>query len=146
MRLMRREYTKMLSVDALSEDGGSEYGEEIAGGRITPSNSDSMSFCDLSVPANKKRLKEVTVKHILENFQKIGRPGDGRRSTMQRNTYADGDDDDSMRSLSYRYSDPEDANWEVGVEKIPSLISMCGGDLKKFESYYLLRRSNYGTT
>ena len=32
MRLMRREYMKMLFVDNLSEDGGSnsEYGEEVA--------------------------------------------------------------------------------------------------------------------
>ena len=88
MRLMRREYTKMLTVDNLEEDGSSEYGEESNSnsGRITPSGSDSMSFSDLSIPANangnKKRLKDVTVKHILENFQKIGKPGDGRRTTI----------------------------------------------------------------
>lgn len=56
---------------------------------------------------------------------------------------ADGDDDDSMRTASYRYADPDDANWTVGVDKIPHLISMCGGDLRKSESFYLLRRSNY---
>jgi len=47
--------------------------------------------------------------------------------------------------MSYRYGNPDDANWVVGVDKIHHLISMCGGDLKKFESFYLLRRSNYGS-
>jgi|UniRef100_A0A7S3HV36 hypothetical protein len=47
--------------------------------------------------------------------------------------------------MSLRYGSPEDANWVVGVDKIHHLISMCGGDLKKFESFYLLRRSNYGS-
>ena len=41
--------------------------------------------------------------------------------------------------MSYRYGNPDDANWVVGVDKIHHLISMCGGDLKKFESFYLLR-------
>ena len=45
--------------------------------------------------------------------------------------------------MSFRYGNPDDANWVVGVDKIHHLISMCGGDLKKFESFYLLRRSNY---
>ena len=92
--------------------------------------------------ANSKRLKDVTVKHIVENFQKLGKPGQ-RFSARGRHTQADGDDDDSMRSASYRYADPDDANWTVGVDKIPHLISMCGGDLRKSESFYLLRRSNY---
>ena len=48
-----------------------------------------------------------------------------------------------MRSLSYRYSDPEDANWEVSIDKVRDLINTCGSDLKNFESFYLLRRSNY---
>lgn len=66
----------------------------------------------------------------------------GRRSGS---TQSEGDDDDSLRSLSYRYGSPEDANWVVGVDKLHHLISMFGGDLKKFESFYLLRRSNYGS-
>lgn len=50
-----------------------------------------------------------------------------------------------MRSTTYRYGSQEDANWTIGVDKVNELVSMCGGDLKKFESFYLLRRSNYGT-
>ena len=140
MRLMRREYMKMLFVDNLSEDGGSnsEYGEEVA--RTVLSDS---GLGDPQMPAaNSKRLKDVTVKHIVENFQKLGKPGQ-RFSARGRHTMADGDDDDSMRTASYRYADPDDANWTVGVDKIPHLISMCGGDLRKSESFYLLRRSNY---
>ena len=45
--------------------------------------------------------------------------------------------------MSFRYADPEDGNWTVGVDKLHHLINLCGGDLKKFESFYLLRRSNY---
>ena len=48
-----------------------------------------------------------------------------------------------MRSTTYRYGSQEDANWTIGVDKVNELVSMCGGDLKKFESFYLLRRSNY---
>ena len=75
----------------------------------------------------------------MENFQKLGKPGE-RNSYLRRSTASD---EDSDRSMSYRYGNPEDANWVVGVDKIHHLISMCGGDLKKFESFYLLRRSNY---
>jgi hypothetical protein len=62
MRLMRREYMKILLVDNLSEDGGSESGES-----QTVISESNMSG-DLQVSNNDKRLKEVTVKHILENF------------------------------------------------------------------------------
>ena len=138
MRLMRREYMKMLLVDNLSEDGSSEYGEET---RTVVSNYES-AISELSaMPVNNKRLKEVTVKHIMENFQKLGRPGD-RSTYLRRSTQSD-EDTDSMRSMTHRYGSPDEANWVVGVDKIHHLISMCGGDLKKFESFYLLRRSNY---
>ena len=63
-----------------------------------------------------------------------------RRSTQSES------DEDSLRSMSFRYSDPEDGNWVVGVDKLNHLINLCGGDLKKFESFYLLRRSNYVST
>ncbi len=62
MRLMRREYMKMLLVDNLSEDGGSESGES-----QTVTSESAMSG-EVQVSNNDKRLKEVTVKHILENF------------------------------------------------------------------------------
>ena len=45
--------------------------------------------------------------------------------------------------MSYRYGSPEDANWAIGVDKIGEMVSMCGGALKNFENFYLLRRSNY---
>lgn len=61
---------------------------------------------------------------------------------MRRST-SDGEDTDSVRNESYRYSNAEEGNWVVGVDKIHQLVSMCGGNLKKFESFYLLRRSNY---
>ena len=66
MRLMRREYMKMLFVDNLDEDGtGSEYSEE----RTLSAHSETVgSDIQSSVPLNTKRLKEVTVKHIMENF------------------------------------------------------------------------------
>jgi len=65
MRLMRREYMKMLFVDNLSEDGcGSEYGED-TGARTIASES---ILSELPAPMVNKRLKEVTVKHIQENF------------------------------------------------------------------------------
>jgi hypothetical protein len=66
MRLMRREYMKNLFADNLSEDGGSEYGEEGERERTLISES-TISECGQR-PKNNKRLKEVTVKHILENF------------------------------------------------------------------------------
>lgn len=77
----------------------------------------------------------------MENFQKLGQPGE-RNSYLRRSTESSSEDNDRM---SYHYENPDDANWVVGVDKIHHLISMCGGDLKKFESFYLLRRSNYGS-
>jgi hypothetical protein len=66
MRLMRREYMKMLLVDNLSEDGtGSEYSSEE---RTVSMHSEALSSETAQIPANNKRLKEDTVKHIMENF------------------------------------------------------------------------------
>lgn len=59
---MRREYMKMILVDNLSEDGGSEFGES------QTVNSESNLSENVQVSNNDKRLKEVTVKHILQNF------------------------------------------------------------------------------
>ena len=52
-------------------------------------------------------------------------------------------DEETMRRMSYRFQNPEDGNWVVPIEDIHRLIRMCGGDLNKFESFYLLKRSNY---
>ena len=149
MRLMRREYMKMLLCDnSISEDGSSEYGDEL---RHVSIHSDTAQS-EVQQPMSNKRLKEVTVKHIMENFHKLGKPAD--RSTYMRGSHStqsasehDSDDSDSVRGGSYRYGSVDDANWVVGVDKIHHLISMCGGDLDKFESFYLLRRStNYVST
>lgn len=96
----------------------------------------------------------MTVKHIMENFHKLGKPAErstymrGSNSTQMQSDESDSDSArTSVRSGSYRYGSVDDANWVVGVDKIHHLISMCGGDLDKFESFYLLRRStNYGST
>ena len=55
MRLMRREYMKMLLVeDEPAEDG----------------------LCDIQreTTVSSKRLREVTINHIYESFKKLGRP------------------------------------------------------------------------
>lgn len=96
-----------------------------------PRSCDSVKIPDIS----HKRLRDITVKHILENFKKIGKPG-----LYDRDSY----DDDAKRN-SLRYSLAEHSNWSVNVEDIHKLIKMCGGDLDKFESFYLLKRSNYGS-
>ena len=94
--------------------------------------SDSVKVPDMS----HKRLKDITVKHILENFKKIGKPG------LLDKEYPD--EYDAKRN-SLRYSLAEHANWSIQIEDIHKLIKMCGGDLDKFESFYLLKRSNYGS-
>lgn len=113
MRLIRREYMKMLFPDNVSEnDTGSEYGEESTARTI---QTESL-VGHLQVPEKTKRLKEITAKHILENFQKIGKPGD--RYSHRRSTHSDADESDSssMRSISYRYGSSEDANLVIGVD------------------------------
>ena len=74
---------KMLFPDNMSEnDTGSEYGDEQSTARTL--QTDSLIGENMQVPEKNKRLKEVTAKHILENFQKLGKPGDRyshRRST-----------------------------------------------------------------
>ena len=48
-----------------------------------------------------------------------------------------------MRRMSYRFSSPEDGSISVNIEDMNQLVRMCGGDLDKFENFYLLKRSNY---
>jgi hypothetical protein len=72
------------------------------------------------------------VKNILSSFKQIGYQNDEIEF-----------DDDVMRRMSYRYSSPEDGSYTVNLENIQSLLRMCGGDLNKFESFYLLKRSTF---
>ena len=66
-----------------------------------------------------KRLKEVTVKHILENFQKLGRLSDRATERSSNGISEDGSDlDFSDRSLSRSGSSLDYANWVVSVDKI----------------------------
>lgn len=52
-------------------------------------------------------------------------------------------DDDVLRRMSFRYSSPEDGSYSVNIEDVQKLVKMCGGDLNKFENFYLLKRSSY---
>lgn len=127
MRLMRREYMRMVLNDNSTEDGISEDGIEIG------ARSGTMASEAIMLPkANLKRLKDITVKNILSNFRKLGRINEDMEI-----------DEDTLRRMSYRYSSIEDGAYAVGIEDIHQLVRMCGGDLNKFESFYLLKRSNY---
>ena len=70
MRLMRRDYMRMCMIDQFSEDGsGSDYGNELG------SRPDSSVISEqLMLPSNtsQRRLKDITVKNILNTFRKIG--------------------------------------------------------------------------
>lgn len=70
-----------------------------------------------------KRLKDITVKHILENFKKLGKPGLYDKEFPNKH---------EMQRNSLRYSLAEHANWSINIEDIHKLIRMCGGDLDKF--------------
>ena len=112
MRLMRREYMKMLLVEEEPvEDGISDLRDTTVAG---------------------KRLKEVTINHLVENFQKLGKPSVRESHYLNRSTREESDIF-SMRSSSnrQRYGSIDDSNYVVGVDKIESLINMCGGDLDK---------------
>lgn len=130
MRLIRREYIKMIYPDPSSEAAGSDLDEFM--GRQSKQSCDSLRVTEIC----HKRLKDITVKHIIDNFKKIGRPRMYSRSSSS---------EDSRRN-SLRFSTTEQANWAVNIEDIHRLIKMCGGDLNKFESFYLLKRSNYGAS
>lgn len=79
---------------------------------------------------SQRRLKEVTVKNILDNFRRIGQPNDDYEV-----------DEETMRRMSERYSCPEEGNYSVQLEDVHRVVSMCGGDLNKFEINHLLKRS-----
>jgi hypothetical protein len=71
MRLIRREYIKMIYPDMSQmsqEDSFSDL--DMFMGRKSKDSCDSVKVPEIS----HKRLKDVTVKHILDNFKKIGKP------------------------------------------------------------------------
>jgi hypothetical protein len=120
-------------LSSMSQELPTEFNEldEFMGRNSSPS-CDSVKIPDIS----HKKLRDITVKHILENFKKIGKPGLYDRDSM---------DEDDLKRNSLRYSLAEHANWSINIEDIHKLVKMCGGDLDKFESFYLLKRSNYGS-
>lgn len=130
MRLIRREYIKMIYPD-LSDMNETFNNLDMFMGRSSKQSCDSVKVPEIS----HKRLKDITVKHILDNFKKIGKPGQYERTS----------DDQSSKRNSLRFSTAEQAGWSVSIEDMDRLIRMCGGDLDKFESFYLLKRSNYGS-
>ena len=134
MRLMRREYMKMVSIGEFnlnmsSSDTCSDYGSD-DGTKHQPSMSIASEIQMPDQLCQNKRLKDIAVKTILENFQRIGKPGN-----------LDTTNDETMRRLSYRYTEAENGNWTVNVENVPQLVEMCGGNLNKLESFYLMKRS-----
>jgi len=112
MRLMRREYMKMVSIgdfnlNMSSSDTCSDYGSE-EGTRHHPSMSVASEIQMPEQLGQNKRLKDIAVKTILENFQRIGKPGN-----------LDTTNDETMRRLSYRYTEAENGNWAINVENVP---------------------------
>jgi hypothetical protein len=101
-------------------------------GRKSQRSCDSVKVPEIS----HKRLKDITVKHILDNFKKIGKPGLYDHALEENSGY---------KRNSLRFSTAEQAGWTINIEDMHRLIRMCGGDLDKFESFYLLKRSNYGS-
>ena len=101
-------------------------------GRKSQRSCDSVKVPEIS----HKRMKDITVKHILDNFKKIGKPGLYDHALEENCGY---------KKNSLRFSTAEQAGWTINIEDMHRLIRMCGGDLDKFESFYLLKRSNYGS-
>ena len=136
MRQMRREYMQMVqtggfNLNISTSDSNSDYGSE-ENVKAQPSMS-IVSEIQMPEQFNQKRLKDVAVKQILENFQKVGKPGN-----------LDVTNEESMRRLSYRYTQAQNGNWSVDRENVEQIIQMCGGNLNKLESFYLLKRSSNG--
>jgi hypothetical protein len=94
-------------------------------GRQSKQSCESLNVAEIS----HKRLKDITVKHILDSFKQIGQTSE----------------EESQRN-SLRFSNTEQASWAINVNDVHRLIRLCGGDLDKFESFYLLKRSNYGSS
>ena len=109
-----------------NSDTNSDYGSE-------EKPQPTISSADIQMPDqfNQKRLKDVAVKQILENFQKVGKPG-----------VLDLTNEESMRRMSYRYTHAMNGNWAVERENVEQIVEMCGGNLSKLESFYLMKRSS----
>lgn len=79
MRLIRREYIKMIYPDLSNMDESFNNLDIFMGRRSNRSNGSrgsKESDDSIKVPEiSHKRLKDITVKHILDNFKKIGKPG-----------------------------------------------------------------------
>ena len=125
MRLMRREYMKMLLVeDEPAEDG----------------------LCNIQreTTVSSKRLSSVTINHIYESFKKLGRPSQRDSHYLTRSTRSESDILSKCSNNRYsrgRLGGIDDPNLVVSFDKIQDLINMCGGDLDSFQKFYLLRRS-----
>lgn len=68
----------------------------------------------------------------MESFWELGRP---TRSTTD--SYSESSESHSRNVTSYQ-------DFSVDLGKIHALVQKCGGDLSKFESFYLLKRSDFG--
>ena len=135
MRLIRREYIKMIYPDMSQMSGEDSFSDlDMFMGRKSKDSFDSIKVPEIS----HKRLKDITVKHILDNFKKIGKPSMCRQSTHSELNGA------NLKN-SMRFSTAENASWAINIDDMHRMIRMCGGDLDKFESFYLLKRSNYGS-
>ena len=108
MRLMRREYLKQLFSESREETGSEEYGDDISDRTVSQiASSNSV----ISIPNSvSKRLKEITVAHIKENFQKLGTPSDRLSTTPEE------EDEESVRSISHRYSGATESDWVIKTE------------------------------
>ena len=64
----------------------------------------------LMLPAGtqQKRLKDITVKNILDSFRKLGYQNDCYEQF----------DEDALRRMSFRYSSPEDGSYTVNIEDV----------------------------
>ena len=95
-----------------------DYGEEVTNQQRE--HQSELTIGSMQESNSVKRLKEVTVKHILENFQKLGRLSDRQTEGSSNGGSDDGYDEDSLeeRSISRGSSSDEFSNWVVSVDKI----------------------------
>lgn len=107
MRLMRQEYLKVLFNDSSSERSADTYGDEADDRNLKRETSKNST----KLPNNSKRLKEVTVAHIKENFQKLGTPCERLSTTPEE------EDEDSEQNMSFRYaSHTGDTDWVIEAD------------------------------
>ena len=73
----------------------------------------TVSSTDIQIPDqfNCKKLRVVAVKQILENFQKIGKPG-----------VFDLTKEEILRRMSYRYAHAMNGNWAVKRENVDQIV------------------------